>query len=310
MATIVPDQDLAHVIDLASRADVVGIGEHAHGELTSWKFRLSIVKGLRDLGKRVVVLSEHTESSVQNMNLPGRGVPYRRGAHRFQPSIMFDADKSVEHLEITRAFKAMSGVEYYGIDVQVLGFLWMWKRVREGPVRNILKRYLKIWRSHKRRNTPESRSGALRNTLNARVIRAFVRTFRRTPEGKTAVFVYFAHNEHIALSCHNTREDTTYVTEGPFLAAPPLRFLSIATYAPVQWSLWGSALGVEPTLKTDGNRAAVAAVTTKLHRRFAVRPRRASPVLDLMHYNSDDFDFVLCELRGARPTLLTGAVQK
>lgn len=233
---------LQAIIRQASNADVVGIGEHNHGELTSWKFRYAIIKGLIDLGKHVVVLCENLETYVQNITVSPSKLTRKNGY--FEPNLMIYSDRSEEHMVITREFVKLKGAEFHGIDIQILKFPALWRLVKSRPLRRILSVHKDTWL---RGNMVD---GKLRNNLNAEIIMDFLAMSRA--KDPNSVVVYLAHNEHVALSCRESRVDPLYRVEGSLLAKSPIKYLAVGTYSPFQYSMMGRMPRQQPVLSRGG----------------------------------------------------------
>lgn len=206
---------------------VIGIGEHAHGELLSWGPRLEAVRAVgRD---KVVVLLDNLDYYVSGFRRrPVRFETNPDGS--FMPHMAAFGDRTAEHLEVCRAFAGLH-VPCYGIDVQALNFPHMMQQ--RGLVGRALAEHRAAWEGA---TAAERKAGGLRNRLNAETILWFARRFpRRT-------VLYFAQNEHVALACDNSRRDPGYVTEGAVLrsALGAGGYLSVATFAPTLWCMWGS----------------------------------------------------------------------
>jgi hypothetical protein len=220
--------------------EVVGLGEHAHGELLSWKRRLALVKSWVREGAKVLVLCENLDYYVQGLRDEGARLRFEfedvrvNGVEHtvFTPNLMAYADRTHEHLEMTRAFASLGGggVTFYGVDVQLLDHPHLVSRTRTSALKDAVMLHRPAWE----RCSHTDRRGAERNRLNAETI---LRMARMHPLHKV---IYFAHNEHVAFGCAQTRRDPTYVTEGAILKRRlgPL-YTAVATFAPVTWSvLW------------------------------------------------------------------------
>jgi erythromycin esterase-like protein len=271
-------------IGKASPVLVIGIGEHAHGELVSWRWRLAIMRELRSRGHTLAVLCENLDAYVKGLN---EGDPLRIDPKwgTFHPNLIADSDRSREHMAITEEVRELSS-DIYGIDVQALDFPQLPSRPR---VALQLARHKKRWGAA----TNTEARGSVRNALNAETIERMAKEF---PTG--TIVLYFAHDEHVALSCDAMRENQKYATDGSLLRkSMGLRYRSIGTYAPSLWSHWGACRGYKTprrTVETDETTKRYCA--TAKHEVFVMPKRR--PALSLGDvYKPADFDYMLCDKR-------------
>lgn len=271
---------------LVGETVVIGIGEHTHGELVSWRWRLAIMRELRSRGHTLAVLCEHLDFFVKGLT-EGEPLTVDPEYGTFTPFLIADANISREHMAITEEVRKLSS-DIYGIDVQALDFPELPSRPR---VARQLARHKKRWGAA----TNTDARGSVRNALNAETIERMAKEF---PAG--TIVLYFAHDEHVALSCEGMREDLKYeyVTEGSLLRkSMGNRYRSIGTYAPSLWSHWGAGRGYKKTprltLETDETTKRYCA--TAKHEVFMM-PKR--PVMSLGDvYTPADFDFVVCDKR-------------
>lgn len=299
------DSILDSVIEKACGADLVGIGEHKHGDLTSWKFRLPLIEGLLKCNVRLMVFCENLECYVQDMNRRDRkgDVRFRilEEWGSFDPHLLPSADQTNEHLEITRHLGALKGVEFRGIDVQIMDFPLLWSLMRSRLLKKIMNKYRDEWELHSQNRATR---GHTRNRLNARIILDLIAA-ARARKGRRTMFVYLAHNEHVATSSHLMRKDPAYKVDGYLLNQSHLKYLSIGTYTPVQYSRNGRPKGEKSNLyRNQRNIKPIALLIKGQGENVGVLTRHAQPSMNLGEYWSDDFDYVLCESRGAKPTLL------
>jgi hypothetical protein len=129
----------------------------------------------------------------------------------------------------------------------------------------------------------------VRNALNAETIERMAKEF---PAG--TIVLYFAHDEHVALSCEGMRRDE-YATEGSLLRmSMGLRYRSSGTYAPSLWSHWGyKVLGYKktPRLTAETDETTKRYCATAKREVFMMPKRRGGA------YKPADFDYVLCDTR-------------
>jgi len=80
-------------------------------------------------------------------------------------------------------------------------------------------------------------SSSVRNECNSFIINDLI--LEENSKNNKNIYLYFAHNEHIALDCNSTRKNENYKTEGFFLSKIlKIKYLSIATFSQNQYSLW------------------------------------------------------------------------
>jgi hypothetical protein len=143
---------------------------------------------------------------------------------------MFNANKTAQHLQITKKFnKLVPKVKFYGIDIQIVKYLDMYN-ILDSKLKKIIDKYKKIY-------LDDSISGITRNKCNSSIINDLILDDKK--KNKKNIYLYFAHNEHIAFNCNSTRKNNKYKTEGFYLNKnPKIKYLSIATFSPIQYSLW------------------------------------------------------------------------
>lgn len=240
---------LSKIIDPKIR--LIGIGEHAHGDLVSWRWRHAIVEKLLSAGFRVVILCEQFDMYLTNtsptspkrmQDIDGDVELFRRYGNSFYPHMIPRSESTPEHFEITRAFSLLP-CEFYGIDVKQLDFDVIigraCKKVRSSLAASGAE---KEW-------TEGPKDGAQRNRLNAKMIHHFVKNNKKRRNTK---FLYFAHNEHVATDCDETRSDPSYKTEGRLireLYPDTTPYLSLATFAEHTWNTWENS--TTPRLLVD-----------------------------------------------------------
>lgn len=220
--------DLERVVRAVERADVAGIGEHTHGDLLSWKWRLAICEELVRRGHALLILCENLDFFVADFRC--KPVAFDIVGRMFVPHAIPFSDCSHEHLAFARRLAALPGAELHGIDVQALDHPGLVASCQPRPVAAALRRRARAWR----RAGGEASRGAARNRLNAATILEMA-----TMQRMQKKVLYFAHNEHVALSCAATRRDSAYRTEGAILRqALGARYSSVATFAPETWTTW------------------------------------------------------------------------
>jgi hypothetical protein len=265
--------------------DVVGIGEHCHGDLVSWHWRIDAVRALAEAGRRVAVLCETFDFFVA----PARqaGFRFARKGAQFVPFLMPFSDVRKEHMRACR--EVAKHATCFGVDVQQLDFGFSSSAGMSAPILGgVLARHAAAWHAA---SDSARRSGALRNALNGRIVAEMATALKA--QGYTAV-LYFAHNEHVARSCVHARERPAYRTDGHHIERR-VTYRAVATLAPRTWHTWNLARSARV------KRA-------KLGRMKPLRPGGVAVVaqgagLDIGGYcTSDDFDVVLVDFREKRFT--------
>jgi hypothetical protein len=218
------------LLNESKKYDLIGIGENSHGELTSWKYRYQIVKYLTKYFDNVIIFCETFDPYISDLNNKNTKFDFYNENNfpiEFYPSMMFQANKTSQHLKITKKFnKLVPKVEFYGIDIQIVKFHDMYINLNIN-IKKVIDKYKKIYLT-----TP---TGAIRNKCNALIINDLI----LQTKNKNNIYLYFAHNEHISFNCNEMRKNNKYKTEGFYLYENPLiKYLSIATFSPIQYSLW------------------------------------------------------------------------
>jgi hypothetical protein len=221
------------ILEECKKYDLIGVGELTHGELTSWKYRYKIVKYLIKHFNQVIIFCETLDPYISNLNNKNTEFNFYNCENKyneFYPSIMFNANKTAQHLEITKKFnKLVPKVKFYGIDIQIVKYNDMYN-ILDPKLKKIIDKYKKIY-------LDDSISGITRNKCNSSIINDLILDDKKN--NKKNIYLYFSHNEHIAFNCNSTRKNNKYKTEGFYLNEnPKIKYLSIATFSPIQYSLW------------------------------------------------------------------------
>ena len=221
------------ILEECKKYDLIGVGELTHGELTSWKYRYKIVKYLTKYFNKVIIFCETLNPYLHNLNKKNTKFNfynYQNMYNEFYPSMMFNANKTTQHLQITKKFnKLVPKVKFYGIDIQIVKYLDMYNML-DSKLKKIIDKYKKIY-------LDDSISGITRNKCNSSIINDLILDDKK--KNKNNIYLYFAHNEHIAFNCNSTRKNNKYKTEGFYLNEnPKIKYLSIATFSQFQYSLW------------------------------------------------------------------------
>ncbi len=218
-------------------AQLVGVGEAAHGELMSWATRIRLLNAaLRRHAQPVVVFTEQAHPLVAAMNAPGG---FELHPPEFVPHLLPFAQLSAEHLAIHRRLRRLSAagrVVFVGVDVAAGCFPELWRAGllpggdarTDAIVRAAIDRHS---RGFKRGD------GTARNQRNAAVILDLMRELPRAP-----MYFYWAHNGHVAYDHLKPERDRHYQLEGELLrrALPPGAYRAVLTYSPGPvWSFWG-----------------------------------------------------------------------
>lgn len=253
---------------------VIGVGESAHGEEVSWKFRTELMQYLSDLKNiDLVVLCEHADYYVRHARkrpAPDQFEIYHiknEPFGHFMPHLMPFADRTRVQLESVAEIARLARGHVYGIDIQQVTYQFMWhgcgKTVRTSMTKCGA---LEEWRNG---SDKDHANGAMRNRLNAKIIAyiANVTTVRRVTHDRQRVVIYIAHNEHVSKSAHS--ETRVYKTDGHYLAKDTsIEYCAIATHSPHLWATWGSttqALIREDINESYDTKKAFDAVLIKEH---------------------------------------------
>lgn len=183
--------------------DLIGIGELTRGELTSWKYRLKIVKYLTKYYDNVIIFCENLDPYISNLNNKNNKFIFSNG---FYPFIIPQSNKSIQHLEITKKFnKLVPKVKFYGIDIQVVRYKDLYNMLNI-KIKRIIDKYKDKYL--------KDLSSSVRNECNSFIINDLI--LEENSKNNKNIYLYFAHNEHIALDCNSTRKNENYKTEGFF----------------------------------------------------------------------------------------------
>lgn len=285
---------------------VIGVGEHTHGDLISWRWRLALLRELIDAGYDVEVLCEGIDWFTTNTASPpirledigGNPDLFTFCDGDFYPHMMAGSNTKKEHFDITRTFSRLpkNRCKFYGIDVQQLNFPAL-----HALAGRKVKEALHDSGAEREWNTASSRTrnnGALRNRLNAKMILHFsslAAEREKTMKNNTrpTKIVYFAHNEHIAVDCVQSRENSAYKTDGNWIREigpdDKRHYLSLATFSEHTWNTWD--MSKPPLMTVD--------LLPPRTRKSGVINGRSSPAIPLGDdYVSGDFDFVLMSPNG------------
>lgn len=224
---------------------VIGVGESAHGEDVSWKFRIKIMQFLIDLKNiDLIILCEHADYYVRNVRkrpAPDQFEIYRNNKNEsfghFMPHLMPFADRTRVQLDSAAEIARLARGRVYGIDIQQVSFPFMWRGCGK-TVRTSMTKCgaLEEWRNGCDKDRVD---GAMRNRLNAKIIADIANstTVMRTRRDRQPVVIYIAHNEHISKCARS--ETRTYKTDGHYLAKDPsIEYCAIATHSPHLWATW------------------------------------------------------------------------
>ena len=136
------------ILEECKKYDLIGIGELTHGELTSWKYRYKIVKYLTKYFNKVIIFCETLNPYIHNLNKKNTIFNFYNCENKyneFYPSIMFNANKTTQHLQITKKFnKLVPKVKFYGIDIQIVKYNDMYNKL-DSKLKKIIDKYKKIY---------------------------------------------------------------------------------------------------------------------------------------------------------------------
>ncbi len=290
-----------NLLEECKKYDLIGIGELTHGELTSWKYRYKIVKFLIKSFDKVIIFCETLDPYIHNLNIKKtifNFYNYQNSENsncEFYPSMAVNANKTKQHLQITKKFnKLVPNVKFYGIDIQIVKYIDMYN-ILDPKLKKIIDKYKKIYLG-------DSISGITRNKCNSSIINDLILDDKKN--NNKNIYLYFAHNEHIALNCNSTRKNNKYKTEGFYLNEnPKIKYLSISTFSPVQYSLWSCSF----------QKCKIKKYITKSKKWDKVfREHDDEPVIVnqnhklpmLNDYNTSDFNFTIADNENILPILL------
>ena len=235
----------------AHRTVVVGVGEHAHGDEVSWTLRVGLMRRLADVS-RMVVLCENLDFSVAALRRPDVSFaffPASAGSPfvTFDPFLLAYSDRTRKQLRAAREIAGLCQRRVFGVDVQQLDFPGL--PMERGTC--VSRAYQRMRARRRWRDAPasEKRAGALRNRLNGECVAHIAEM-----QEPGTVILYFAHNEHVAKSCSESRRNARYATDGSVVLLRAARsahaYYSVATFAPLLWNAWGESPGRQKLLKT------------------------------------------------------------
>jgi hypothetical protein len=289
------------ILEECKKYDLIGVGELTHGELTSWKYRYKIVKYLTKYFNKVIIFCETLDPYISNLNNKNNEFNFynypdsKNSYSEFYPFMMFNANKTTQHLQITKKFnKLVPKVKFYGIDIQIVKYLDMYN-ILDPKLKKIIDKYKKIY-------LDDSISGIARNKCNSSIINDLILDNRK--KNKNNIFIYFAHNEHIGLNCNSTRKNNKYKTEGFYLNEnPKIKYLSIATFSPVQYSLWECSFPI-CKIKKYITKSKKWDKIFREHNNKTVIINKNHKLPMLNDYYTSDFNFTIADNENIIPVLL------
>jgi hypothetical protein len=226
------------------RPIVIGIGEQAHGEEVSWRFRVETMKRLAAAypNRPMTVLCENIDFFVADFRRRGAAItgcqfhPYPTGC-QFHPYLTPFANQTLFQKEAAIHVVDLCDRRVHGIDVQQLDFAEALPAGHEVTKRLRSTGAKETWM---KASDTEQRRGHLRNKLNADIIRSFAK--------KGTIVLYFAQNEHISNMSEKV-EGGRYNTDGWHLhRSEQIEYLSVATFCPRLWATW-SNIGKQALIK-------------------------------------------------------------
>lgn len=282
------------LLNESKKYNLIGIGENTHGELTSWKYRYQIVKYLTKYFDNVIIFCETLDPYISDLNNKDTKFDFyneNNSPIEFYPSMMFQANKTSQHLKITKKFnKLVPKVEFYGIDIQIVKFHEIYIHLNI-KIKKVIDKYKKIYLT-----TP---TGAIRNKCNALIINDLI---LQTKKNKNNIYLYFAHNEHVSINCNEMRKNNKYKTEGFYLHENSLiKYLSIATFSPIQYSLW-DCYEICKIKKFISKSKKWNNIFINNNNTVIITDNYKLPMLG--NYNTNDFNFTIADNLTIIPTLL------
>lgn len=269
--------------------DLIGIGEQAHGELTSWKFRYKIVKYLTTKYDKVYIFCESLDYWCNKLN--DKNVKFIFDEYGFYPYIIHNANKSKEHLKYTKKFiKLLPKIKFYGVDIQVVKWPGFCKE-SDKDLMTIMNKYKDDYLEN------DKGSGRLRNKYNAFIMNDLLNLLRKSPKNK---FVYLAHNEHCAPDCNGMRRNKNYLTDGYYLKNKlNINYLSVATYSLNMYSIWTGKMELVKDKSKKWNELFENKEDYQI-----IESETYPKKLNMVDYNNRDFDYVICEFFSDKMTLI------
>lgn len=276
--------------------DLIGIGEHAHGELISWKIRYKILKYLTKNYDKVYIFCEQLDFYVNGLN--NKNVKLMFDESGFYPYIIPRANLTNEHLYYTKKMnKLLPKIKFYGIDIQVVKYNYMYKNI-SSEVYNIIEKYKEEYLT----SCKGLESGIIRNKCNAFIINDLIKFLNKSNNK----FIYWAHNEHIALNCFETNKNKKYLTDGYYLKnICNIKYLSIGTYSNELYNVWdcSSINKCEIKLKKGTNKKIWNSLFNK-KKNYKIISNSDDLELKMDYYEIIDFDYVICVKKNHKMTLL------
>lgn len=291
---------LRTLLSICEQADVIGIGEHHHGDLLSWKWRIAITKHLINKGYNVIVLLEQLQINVDGLSQSQRPhfifqtIDHQHGKAKIFYPHMLPSAVGKEHMKITKEFAKMN-IEMYGTDIALLRYDGLINFVKDEFMKQKLLQHKAAWNKHPK--VHRMSDGMLRNTFNAKIIKSIM-CEKKTYNPNTKI-LYFAHNEHVAVNCESHRTDPKYMTEGQILKGMfTNKYVAIGTYAPNMSSLWSF-----PDMYTEHtNRKVKQQVINDLQgKKYKIYDNNVVS-LELDDYNNTDFDSLIVQSSIKSPT--------
>ena len=153
------------LLNESKKYNLIGIGENTHGELTSWKYRYKIVKYLTKYFDNVIIFCETLDPYISELNNKNTKFDFyneNNSPIEFYPSMMFQSNKTIQHLKITKKFnKLVPKVKFFGIDIQIVKFHDMYNHLNI-KIKKVIDNYKKIYLANP--------TGAVRNKCNSLII--------------------------------------------------------------------------------------------------------------------------------------------
>jgi hypothetical protein len=287
-----------NLLKIIKNYDLIGIGEEAHGEIISWKFRYKIIKYLTRYYDKIYIFSEQLDFYINKLN--NKNVKFIFDDYGFYPYIITKANMTKEHLYYTKKFnKLLPKIKFYGIDIQIVEFNDLYKNI-SNELHNIIEKYKDEYLNK------DLGSGKFRNKCNAFIINDLINYINNKSSKSNNKFIYFGHNEHIAFNCDATNKDKKYLTDGCYLKnIYSIKYLSIATYSNEIYNIWHCNCTINKCkikLLKDKNK--------KIWNNFFKKNENYKIIsnkdlqLKMFAYTNNDFDYVICIKNNNPITLL------
>jgi hypothetical protein len=289
-----------NLLEIVKNYDLIGIGEEIHGEMISWKIRYKIIKYLTKYYDKVYIFCEIPDIYVNGLN--NKNVKFIFNEDGFFPNIMSRANLTKEHLYYTKKFnKLLPKVKFYGIDVQIVEFNYLYKKL-SSELYNIIEKYKDEYLN----KCDGKERGKIRNKCNAFIINDLMKYINNKYDKSNNKFIYLGHNEHISLNCNATNKNKKYLTEGYYLKnICNIKYLSIATFSNEFYSVheYTTLNNCKIKLLKFKNKKLWDSLFKK-NENYKIIANSDNIELKMDDYAVKDFDYVICVKNNGPMTLL------